>query len=67
MSNISIIAWYQEIGMKLPRKRMGIGIDHCMHCTFLCCVLHDCDCVIVCYKLREKYVHGLMYIGKVEH
>ena len=46
---------------------MGIGFRHCMHCTFLCCVLHDCDWVIVCYKLREKYVHGLMYIGKVEH
>ena len=47
-----------------------MGLDHCMHRVFhvmLRCVLHDCDCVIVCYKLCEIYIHGMMYIRKCEH
>ena len=37
-----------------------MGLDHCMHCVF-----HVCDCVIVCYILHGKLVHGMMYIGNV--
>ena len=28
-------------------------------------VFHVCDCVIVCYTLRGKYIHGIMYMGNV--
>ena len=28
-------------------------------------VLHVCDCVIVCYALRGKHIHGMMYMGNV--
>ena len=28
------------------------------------CIL-CCDCVIVCYKLRGKHIHGMMYMGNV--
>ena len=37
-----------------------MGLDHCMHCVF-----HVCDCVIVCYTLRGKLIHGTMYMGNV--
>ena len=26
-------------------------------------VLHVCDCLIVCYTLRGKLIHGMMYMG----
>ena len=26
-------------------------------------VFHVCDCVIVCYTLRGKHIHGMMYMG----
>ena len=28
-------------------------------------VFHVCDCVIVCYTLRGKHIHGRMYMGNV--
>ena len=28
-------------------------------------VFHVCDCVIVCYTLSGKLIHGMMYIGYV--
>ena len=28
-------------------------------------VFHVCDYVIVCYKLRGKLIHGMMYMGNV--
>ena len=28
-------------------------------------VFHVCDYVIVCYKLRGKPIHGMMYMGNV--
>ena len=28
-------------------------------------VFHVCDCVIVCYTLRGKLIHGVMYMGNV--
>ena len=28
-------------------------------------VFHVCDCVIVCYTLRGKLIHGMMYMGNV--
>ena len=31
-----------------------------MHCVF-----HICDCVIVCYTLHGKLIHGMMYMGNV--
>ena len=31
-----------------------------MHCVF-----HVCDCVIVCYTLRGKLIHGMMYMRNV--
>ena len=31
-----------------------------MHCVF-----HVCDCVIVCYTLRGKLIHGMMYMENV--
>ena len=31
-----------------------------MHCVF-----HVCDYVIVCYTLRGKLIHGMMYTGNV--
>ena len=46
-----------------------MGLDHYMHCVFHVVfgyVFNVCNCVIVCYKLRGKYIHGMMYIGKVE-
>ena len=38
----------------------GTGLDHCMHCVF-----HICDCMIVCYTLRGKLIHGILYMGNV--
>ena len=26
-------------------------------------VFHVCDCVIVCYTLHGKLIHGMMYMG----
>ena len=26
-------------------------------------VFHVCECLIVCYTLREKHIHGRMYMG----
>ena len=38
-----------------------------LHVLYIsCCVLRDCDCVIVCHKFVD-YIHGRMYIGKNEH
>ena len=28
-------------------------------------VFRVCDCVIVCYTLRGKLIHGMMYMGNV--
>ena len=28
-------------------------------------VFHVCDCMIVCYMLRGKHIHGMMYMGNV--
>ena len=28
-------------------------------------VFHGCDCVLVCYTLRGKHIHGMMYMGNV--
>ena len=28
-------------------------------------VFHVCDCVIVCYTLRGKHIHDMMYMGNV--
>ena len=28
-------------------------------------VLHVYDCVIVCYTLRGKHIHGMIYMGNV--
>ena len=28
-------------------------------------VFHVCDCVVVCYALRGKLIHGMMYMGNV--
>ena len=39
-----------------------------MHGVFLVVfgyVFHVCDCVIVCYTLRGKHIHGMMYMGNV--
>ena len=61
----SVIAWYQSIGIRIPRARWALGLDHYMHCTFSCCVQHDYDCVIVCYNC-VNYIHSRMYIVKNE-
>ena len=55
----SIIAWYRSLGTRIPRSSWT-GLDHCMHCVF-----HVCDCVIVCYTLRGKLIHGMMYMRNV--
>ena len=44
------------------------GLDHCMHGVFHVVsryVFHGCDCLIVCYTLRGKHIHSMMYIGNV--
>ena len=28
-------------------------------------VFHVCDCLIVCYTLRGKLIHDMMYMGNV--
>ena len=28
-------------------------------------VFHVCDCLIVCYTLRGKLIHGMMFMGNV--
>ena len=28
-------------------------------------VFHVCDCLIVCYTLRGKLIHSMMYMGNV--
>ena len=46
----------------------GIDLDHCMHDVFHVVsknVFHGFDCVIVCYTLRGKHLHGMMYMGNV--
>ena len=46
----------------------GTGLDHCMHGVFHVVfgyVFHVCDYVIVCYTLRGKFIHGMMYMGNV--
>ena len=40
-----------------------MGLNHCMYGVFHV-VFHVYDCVIVCYTLRGKLIHGMMYIGK---
>ena len=43
----------------------GTGLDHCMHGVFHVVfgyVFHVCDCMIVCYTLRGKHIHGMMYM-----
>ena len=40
------------------------GLDHCMHDVSRN-VFHGCDCVIVCYTLRGKHLHGMMYMENV--
>ena len=45
-----------------------MGLDHCMHDVFHVVsgyVFYVCDCVIVCYTLRGKLIHGMMYMGNV--
>ena len=45
-----------------------MGLDHCMHGVFHVVfgyVFHVCDCVIMCYTLRGKLIHGMMYMGNV--
>ena len=45
-----------------------MGLDHCMHDVFHVVfkyVFHVCDCLIVCYTLRGKLIHGRMYMGNV--
>ena len=45
-----------------------MGLDHCMHGVFRVVfgyVFHVCDCVIVCYTLHGKLIHGMMYMGNV--
>ena len=39
----------------------GTGLDHCMHGVFGY-VFHVCDFMIVCYTLRGKHIHGMMYM-----
>ena len=46
----------------------GTSLDHCMHVVFHVVsryVFYVCDCVIVCYTLRGKLIHGMMYMGNV--
>ena len=46
----------------------GMGLDHCMHDVFHVVsgyVFYVCDCVIVCYTLRGKLIHSMMYMGNV--
>ena len=61
---------YQNVSMWLPWKRVGIEFIP-LHALYIFCVLRDCDCVIVCHKLRVTncvdYIYGRMYIGKDEH
>ena len=45
-----------------------MGLDHCMHGVFRVVfgyVFHVCDCLIVCYTLRGKLIHGMMCMGNV--
>ena len=45
-----------------------MGLDHCMHGVFRVVfgyVFHVCDYVIVCFTLRGKLIHGMMYMGNV--
>ena len=46
---------YQNVSMWLPWKRMGIEFIP-LHALYIFCVLRDCDCVIVCHKLRGLYI-----------
>ena len=29
-------------------------------------VFHGCDCMIMCYTLRGKHIHGMMYMGNAK-
>ena len=45
-----------------------MGLDQCMHGVFHVVfgyVFHVCDCVLVCYALHGKHIHGMIYMGKV--
>ena len=45
-----------------------MSLDHCMHGVFHVvfeCVFHVCDYVIMCYTLRGKLIHGMMYMGNM--
>ena len=52
--------WYKHHSLVLElRLYKYLGLERhefrsCMHCTFHG-VLHECDCVIVCYDLCELY------------
>ena len=64
----SVIAWYRSLGTRIPRSSWD-GLDHCMHGGFRVVfgyVFHVCDRVIVCYTLRGKLIHGMMYMGKCD-
>ena len=44
------------------------GLDHCMHGVFRVVfgyVFHVCNYVIVCFTMRGKLIHGMMYMGNV--
>ena len=44
------------------------GLEHCMHGVFHVVfgyVFHVYDCVIVCYTLLGKHIHGMTYMGNV--
>ena len=63
----NVTAWYRSLGTQIPRVH-GTGLDHCMHGVFHVMfgyVFHVCDCVIVCYTLCGKHIHGMMYKGNV--
>ena len=66
--NTSVIDWYRSLDTRIPKTRWAWGLYHCMHDVFHVVsgyVFHGCDCVLVCYTLRAKHIHGMMYMGKV--
>ena len=59
----SVIAWYRSLGTLIHKSSWdGFSPLHAW-CVQICV---PCDCVIVCYTLRGKHIHGMMYMGNAK-